>query len=121
MNTMPLLGTSMPVFLGLTVVVIGFAAFMTGQALANTWKPVWHAVIYSILLGLVDRFLTYALFDGELLSASGYLIDTAVLIVITLFAYRLTQARKMVSQYPWLYRRVGPFGWKSVDPTDTGD
>ncbi len=120
MNTMSLLGTSMPVFVGLTVVVIGFAAFMTGQALANTWKPAWHAVIYGLLLGLADRFLTFALFDGELLSASGYLIDAAVLIVITLFAYRLTQARKMVSQYPWLYRRVGPFGWKSIDPTDTG-
>jgi hypothetical protein len=71
MNTIPLLGTSMPVFLGLTIVVIGFAAFMTGQALANTWKPVWHVVIYCLLLGLADRFLTFALFDGELLSVTG--------------------------------------------------
>jgi hypothetical protein len=119
MNTMPLLGTSMSVFVGLTIVVMGFTAFMTGQALANTWKPVWHAVIYCLLLGFADRFLTFALFDGELLLATGYLIDTAVLIVITLFAYRLTQARKMVSQYPWLYRRAGLFGWKSIDPTDS--
>ncbi len=121
MNTMPLLGTSLWVFLGLTILVMGFAAFMTGQALANTWKPFWHAVIYCLLLGFADRFLTFALFDGELLSPTGYLIDAAVLIAITLFAYRLTQARKMVSQYPWLYRRMGPFGWKSIDPTESGD
>lgn len=121
MNTMPLLGTSLAVFIGLTIVVMGFAAFMTGQALANTWKPVWHPVIYCILLGLADRFLTYALFDGELLSPTGYLIDTAVLVAIALFAYRLTQARKMVSQYPWLYRRVGLFGWKAIGPAESGD
>jgi hypothetical protein len=34
-----LLGTTLPVFIGMTVFVMGFAAFMTGQALANTWQP----------------------------------------------------------------------------------
>jgi ABC-type uncharacterized transport system permease subunit len=108
----PLLGTSFGVFLGVTVVVMGFAAFMTGQALAATWNPVWKAVLYTLLLGFADRFLGYALFEGELLSSSGYLIDTAVLVAITLVAYRLKQARMMVTQYPWLYVRTGPFGWQ---------
>ena len=27
-------------------------------------------------------------------------------------AYRLTQARQMVRQYPWLYRRKGLLGWE---------
>ncbi len=27
------------------------------------------------------------------------------------FAYRLTRARQMVRQYPWLYRRKGLLGW----------
>jgi hypothetical protein len=100
------------VFVGLTLVVMGFAAFMTGQASANTWKPVYHAVGYIIMLGFADRFLTFALFDGELLSLTGYLIDTGALTVIALVAYRLTQVRKMVNQYPWLYERRGPFQWR---------
>jgi hypothetical protein len=111
-----ILGTSVGVFLGVTVALMGFAAFMTGQALANTWKPIWHAVVYAILLGFADRFLTFALFEGELLSLSGYLVDTAVLVVIILLAYRITQVRKMVSQYPWLYERAGLFGWRQKGP-----
>ena len=107
-----LLGTSIPVFIGLTVLLMGFAAFMTGQALANTWRSIWQVVGYAILLGFADRFLTWGLFDGELLSLSGYLIDTLVLMLIGAGAYRLTQARKMVAQYPWIYQRTGPFTWR---------
>jgi len=100
------------VFVGVTVLVMGFAAYMTGQALANTWKPVWQPVIYSFLLGCVDRFLVFALFEGELLSIRDYVVDTLVLIAIALLAFRITRAKRMVSQYPWLYQRHGPFGWK---------
>jgi branched-chain amino acid transport system ATP-binding protein len=107
-----LLGTTWSVFFTVTVVVMGFAAFMTGQALAGTWKPIWQAVFYCLLLGFGDRFLVFSLFDGKLASLSGYLIDTAILIAIALFAYRLTQARKMASQYPWIYERSGLLGWR---------
>lgn len=107
-----LLGTTPAVFFTVTVVVMGFAAFMTGQALAGTWKPIWQTVFYCLLMGFGDRFLIFSLFDGELLSSSGYLIDTAVLVAISLFAYRLTQARKMASQYPWIYERAGLLGWR---------
>ncbi len=105
-------GTTLPVFIGLTVCLMGFASFMTGQGMANTWRPMWQAVPYCALLGFADRFLTWGLFEGELLSLSGYLIDTLVLLAICLTAYRMTQARKMVSQYPWLYERSGLFGWR---------
>ena len=107
-----LLGTSIPVFIGVTLCLIGFAAFMTGQALATIWKPVWQVAAYSFLLGFADRFLTWALFQGELLSLSGYVIDTAVIISISVSAHRLTLARRMVSQYPWLYERTGLFTWR---------
>lgn len=111
-----LLGTSPGVFIGLTVGVMGFVAYMTGQAVAVTWKPAWQAALYTLLLGLADRFLTFALFQGELLSLSGYLIDTAVLLILTLLSWRMARARTMVNQYPWLYRRSGPFGWASRGP-----
>ncbi|MGB0629486.1 MAG: DUF6867 family protein [Alphaproteobacteria bacterium] len=107
-----LLGTSVAVFIGVTVCLIGFAAFMTGQALAVTWKPVWQVVLYSFLLGLADRFLTWALFQGELLSPSGYVIDTIVIVAIAVTAHRLTLARRMTAQYPWLYERTGVFTWR---------
>lgn len=112
-----LMGTSVWVFLGITVVFMGGCAFMSGQALASTWRPLWHAYPYALLLGLGDRFLVFALFQGELFLASGYLIDTLLLVLITVLAYRVTRARQMVSQYPWLYERNGPFGWRDV----TGD
>lgn len=107
-----LLGTTPMVFLGLTVIMFGGASFMTGQALASTWRPVWHALPYALLLGGGARFLTYALFSGALLSVSGYVIGTAILLAICLVAYRITQARLMVVQYPWLYERAGLLGWR---------
>jgi len=115
-----LYGGSLGVFIGVTLGVMGFAAYMTGQAVANTWKPVWHGVAYALLLGLVDRFLIYALFDGALLSGVGYVIDSAVLVVIALLAFRMARVRKMVQQYPWLYARTGLFSWRDKSPGGTG-
>lgn len=106
------LGTSWSVFIGITVVLSGFAAFMTGQALAATWRPFWQVLVYTVLLALASRLLTFGLFQGELWSPSGYLIAMATLMLISAFAYRITLARKMVAQYPWLYRRTGLFTWQ---------
>ena len=105
-----------PVFIAITVILFGFVAFATGRALAATWRPAWWTVLYCILLGLVDRFFVWSLFGGALLSPAGYAIDTLVLLVVALIAYRLTQAGKMVRQYPWLYARSGPFSWRRIAP-----
>lgn len=107
-----LLGTGYGVFFIVTIVVMGFAAYVTGQACANTWRPIGHVVFYCFLLGLTDRFLVFALFEGELLSVSGYLIDTVVLIVIALFAFRLNRTVRLVTQYPWLYERTGLLSYR---------
>ena len=110
------LGNAPGVYLGLTVCLMGFAAFMTGEVTARTWKPAWHAVGYAMLLALADRFLAYALFEGSLLSPSAYLIDAATLAGIALAAWRIGRARTMVAQYPWLYERAGPFAWRDRSP-----
>ena len=107
-----LFGMSGSVFIGLTLVFFGLTASLTGQALARTWRPAWQAVPYGLLLGAADRFLAYALFDEELLNGIGYLVNSAIIIAFTLAVYRLTRARKMVTQYPWLYEPAGPFGWR---------
>jgi len=109
------LGTSWPVFIGLTVVLFGGAAFMMGQAIGGTWRPAWQNVAYSLLLGLADQFLIFALFGGPFGALIPYLVNTAVLIGLALLAHRLTLAHKMVSQYPWLYQRVGLFSWKPLE------
>lgn len=101
--------TSWPVFLGLTVCIMGFAAFMTGRALADNWRPVRLVWIYGLLLGVVDRFLAFALFESGLLLATGYLVDTGVLLAIALGSFYMTRAHRMAVQYPWIYERVGIF------------
>jgi hypothetical protein len=100
-----LLGTSLGVFIGLTVIIIGGAAIMTGRALADGWKPAWQAAAACFGLALVNRFLVYALFGGELLSLSGFIIDFVVITALALVAHRLTLVHKMVAQYPWRYER----------------
>jgi Domain of unknown function (DUF6867) len=111
-----LLGTSFGVFFGITVLLTGFAAFMTGQAVANTWRPYRQVLVYCALLGGAARFLIYGLFNGALWSPTGYLIGTGVLVLIGTFAFRLTRARRMVLQYPWLYKRTGLFTWQPLLP-----
>jgi len=110
-----LLASPPGVFLGLTVFLFGGAAWLAGQALAGAWRPAYQAVLYSLLLGAGDRFLVFALFKGELLSVYGYVLDSAVIMAVCLLAWRFTLAGKMVSQYPWLYERRGPFGWRMRD------
>ena len=107
-----LLGGEIGSFLAMTVVLFGGAAFLTGQTLAQGWRPGWQILPAALLLAAADRFLLYALFAAEPASLSGFLIATAMLGAILLAAYHLTRARKMVQQYPWLYERRGPFGWR---------
>ncbi len=104
-----------PVYIGVTVVLAGGAAYMMGQALAKTWRPIWQVLIYGLLLGLADRFMIYALFDGELLSLNGFMVDSATLLIIGFASWRYNQVKMMIKQYPWLYRRASPFHWVEQD------
>ena len=106
-----ILGTTPGVSIGITVVFMGGCAAMAGQALARTWRPIWHAVPYGLMLTGADRFLIYALFNGRLLSWSGYLVDAVLLMAACAMTYRATRASQMAAQYPWLYKRTGLFSW----------
>lgn len=89
------------------------AAWFIGQTIGATWRPLWQVVLYTLMLGCADRFLIYALFDADLVSGLGYLVDTAILLAIAGAAFRFTLVHKMVTQYPWQYERVGPFAWRT--------
>jgi len=103
------------IFLIMTVVIGGGAAFLAGQALASKWRPVWMPIAYMLLMGLALRFFHYALFEGSLLSLHYYITDTLVLISMAMIGYRITRARQMTTQYRWLYERTSPVTWKRRD------
>ena len=109
-----LLGTTPPVFFGLTVILVGGAAILTGRAVANNWKPAWQVVAACFGLALADRFLTYALFQGELLSILGLLVSFLVLTAMGLAAWQMAKVAKLVGQYPWRYRRTSPFAYEEL-------
>jgi branched-chain amino acid transport system ATP-binding protein len=94
------------------LVLVGPAAFATGQGVGSTWRPFRQVVLYSALLSMGLRFFDYALAGGELWSIGGFFLGWAVQFAIAAFAYRLTRVRQMVRQYPWLYQRKGLLGWE---------
>ena len=105
-------GSTPGVFLLLTVIIAGGAAFLSGRALALKWRPVWQLVIYMLLLAAATRFLHYALFGEALLSLKAYVVAAVVLQAAALLGYRLTRVKQMVTQYYWLHERAGPFAWR---------
>jgi len=101
-------------FGALTVIVFGFAAFMMGWALADTWRPAWQVFAYGLLLGVGNRLFQNFLCANDVLNLVAYIIGTGVLIAIAVVAYRAIRAHKMVTQYPWLYQRAGLFSWRKT-------
>ncbi|WP_112664518.1 DUF6867 family protein [Microvirga flavescens] len=99
-------------FLFITVILGGSAAWMTGRAIALTWRPRWQSIVYLLILGAAVRFIHFALFQGTLLSPHYYAVDTIVLIIIGSLSFQQTRARQMTTQYRWLYERAGPFSWR---------
>src|SRR3712207_4139849 len=95
-----------------TVLMGGWAAWMTGRAMAITWQPYLLCVGYLLLLAGAIRFIHYALFEGTLLSLHYYLVDALVILTIGLIGFRHTRARQMARQYPWLFVRLGPLTWR---------
>ncbi|MGY2051852.1 DUF6867 family protein [Methylobacterium sp. JK268] len=100
------------VFLLVTVVMGGWAAWMLARGIALGWRPYWQAVLGLLLLGAAVRFIHFALFGGTLVTPQFYAIDTLVLLVLGSAGYRATRARQMTTQYRWLYERTGPLTWR---------
>lgn len=100
------------VFLLVTIFLGGGAAWLSGRAIALTWRPVWQVGAYMVLLAGVVRFLYYALFGGTLLSLHYYVVNLVILLAIAGLGFRFTRVGQMVTQYSWMYERAGPLSWK---------
>jgi hypothetical protein len=104
---------SLRVFLVLTVIIGGGAAFLAGRGLARSWKPFGRIFFYMLLLAAAVRFFHYALFDGELLSLYYYFVTYIVLLGVASLGYRMMRTTQMVTQYRWLYERTSPLTWRA--------
>lgn len=99
-----------------TGVLGGLAAWATGRAIADTWRPFHQLVAYMTLLGGAVRFVHFALFGAELLSLPSYLADMLYLLAVGSLAFRVTRTHRMVTQYRWLYERTSPVTWRERVP-----
>ena len=115
------------VFLFVTIALGGAAAWASGRAIAQTWRTFGRLPIAMVALSLVVCFLHYALFDEAAISLTRLAASLARLrtdglpalaevaavlrywasnfVILTGFAaagFRLTRARQMQRQYPWM-------------------
>jgi hypothetical protein len=104
--------SSIWLFLLVSVIMGGTAAWATGKSIAQTWRPLWQVPFYMLVLGFAVRFIHFALFDGTLLSAHYYVVDTAVLTAVSLLGFRYRRTQQMTTQYRWMYEKTGPFSWR---------
>ena len=100
------------VFLLLTIVLGGGAAFIAGRSLAKDWRPVGSVILFMIPLGAGVRFLHFALFQQQLFSLTYFISHTLIFMAFAILGYRLKRVSQMVTQYPWLYERSGALSWR---------
>ena len=102
-----------------------FFGYVSGRALAENWRPAWQVALYGSLLSVGARLMALVLFARHLRGPIDELIELSLLALmivgITAVAFRLTLARQMPLQYPWLYERRGLFGWREKHADVTRD
>lgn len=98
-------------FVLVTIVLGGGAAYLTGRAVALTWRTWAQLGGYLVVLTFAVRFIHYALFSGTLMSAHYALIDVVLLGALAALGQRVTRRRQMLSQYGWLYAPGSLLSW----------
>ena len=107
---------SFGVFVLVTIVLGGGAAWLAGRAVAMTWRPWWQVVFYMLILGAAVRFIHFSLFGGTLLSLHYYAVDSAVCLIAGFFGFRAARAAQMITQYRWINAPNGTLGWRRREP-----
>jgi len=99
-------------FILVTLILGGGAAWLSGRAIAQTWRPLWQVYFYSLILGCVVRFIHFSLFGGTLLSGYYYLVDTILLMIFGSLGFRAARVAQMLTQYRWINVPDGPLRWR---------
>lgn len=108
-------------FIGVTVILGGGAAWLTGRATALIWAPYWKLVVYTVLLTVALRFIHFSLFGGTFfLPASAFgtavyyaAVDFVVLLFAATLGRRVMRAAQMARQYGFLYESAGRLSWRA--------
>lgn len=88
-------------FVVVTVIIGGAAAFATGRAVADTWRPAWQAAAYMLPLAAAVRFVQFSVFNAKLMSPGSYAVDLLFLLLAATLGYRITRQHQMAEQYRW--------------------
>ena len=100
------------IFIILTCILGGGAAYAAGRGLALGWRPYWLLFVYMLIFTCGIRFLHYALFQSELYSFKYYFSHGLVIELLALLGFRLTMVRQMVAKYPFAYERSSLLSWR---------
>jgi len=93
------------IFVLVTLLLGGAAAFVSGRALAQTWRPLSQSVVYMLLLAAGVRFVHFSIFGEPLLSLRSYLLDLIILFLSCAAGYTFTRSAQMQAQYGWRGQR----------------
>src|SRR5207245_1071192 len=112
---------SLVVFFLVSIVMGGGAAWLSGRAIAMTWRPWWHVAFYMVVLAVAVRFIDSAVFDTAFLSLHYYLVDAAICLGFGFLGFREMRVYQMVTRYKWINQRSGLLGWRRRDHSTAGD
>lgn len=99
-------------FIFVTLILGGGTAWMTGRAVASTWRTPLQLAWYMVILGLAVRFIHFALFEGTLLSGYYFVVDFLFILIFAFLGMRFTRAGQIAEQYSFAFARSGPFSWR---------
>lgn len=94
------------------IVLCCMAAWMIGKSVATDWNSLFQMFGFILILGCGVRFLHFALYEAQFLSAQRYAVDTLVLSLVGYIAYRFTRTNQMTTQYHWLYEKVSALSFR---------
>ena len=101
------------IFIILTCLFGGGAAFAAGRSLALGWRPYPLLFVYMLIFTCGIRFLHFALFESVLTSLQYYISHGLVIQLCAFLGYRMTMARQMAEKYPFAYVRTGLLSWRA--------
>jgi hypothetical protein len=99
-------------FVLVTVILGGAAAWQMGRSIALTWRPFSILFVYTALLCCGVRFIHFALFGGTLISPYFFAVDYVILLAAGAMGWRKQRTDQMSTQYSFAYARSGPISWR---------